>query len=144
METTPDLQPRVDSLLAKRKGTIDDLLGVEFQILKKDCVQARMPVTKKSQQPFGLLHGGVSVVLAESLASVGGWLNVKDESTAVVGIEINANHIRAVRDGTITGRATPLHVGLKTQVWQIEIRDDENKLVCASRCTLAVVPGKSK
>ena len=98
-----------------------------------------MPVDQRTKQPFGLLHGGASVALAESLASIGGWLNVDDSKFAVVGIEINANHIRAVKSGHVTGTAVPLHRGAKTQVWEIRIADERGRLVCISRCTLAVV-----
>ena len=99
-----------------------------------------MPVDKRTKQAFGLLHGGASVALAESLASVGGWLNCDEKKFAVVGIEINANHIKAKREGIVSGTAKPLHLGSKTQVWEIRISDEEDKLVSISRCTLAVVP----
>ena len=98
-----------------------------------------MPVDRRTHQPYGLLHGGASVVLAESLGSIGAGL-VVGGSGAVVGIEINANHLRGVREGWVTGTARPLHTGRTTQVWEIRIENDDGALVCISRLTLAVVP----
>lgn len=99
-----------------------------------------MPVDQRTKQPFGLLHGGASVALAESLASIGGWLNVDEKNFYVVGMEINANHISAQRDGWVIGSAKPLHIGKKSHVWEIKINSESsNKLACISRCTLAVV-----
>lgn len=97
-----------------------------------------MPVTSDHHQPFGLLHGGVSVVLAETAASIGGHLAAPEGATAV-GIEVNANHVRPVREGRVTVTATPLHTGRTTQVWEVKIQNEEERLVCASRLTLAVV-----
>ena len=108
--------------------------------MTKERVVARMPVAPKVHQPFGLLHGGASVALAETVASIGGWMNVDREKEGVVGLEINANHLRGKRDGVVTAVATPVHVGRKTHVWEIRISDEQDKLVCLSRCTLAVVP----
>jgi uncharacterized protein (TIGR00369 family) len=98
-----------------------------------------MPITDAARQPFGLLHGGVSVVLAESCASVGTWLNIDQDTQTAVGIEINANHLRAKRDGVVTATGTPLYKGRTTFVWDIRITDEQTKLVCVSRCTVAVV-----
>jgi uncharacterized protein (TIGR00369 family) len=97
-------------------------------------------VDDRTRQPFGILHGGASVALAETVASIAATLNVDLERFYVVGLEINANHIKAKRGGTVTGTATPIHVGRSTQVWHIAIVDEEGKTVCVSRCTLAVVP----
>jgi uncharacterized protein (TIGR00369 family) len=91
-------------------------------------------------QPFGLLHGGASVALAETVASLAGSLNVDQTKESVVGLEINANHLRGKRDGVVTAVATPVHVGRRTQVWEVRITDEQDKPVCVSRCTLAVVP----
>lgn len=124
--------------LPETLGGAAELLGIELDQATPERVTATMPVTPDHHQPFGLLHGGVSVVLAESAASVGGHLAAPDGSTAV-GIEVNANHVRSVRQGRLTAAATPLHTGRTTQVWTIEIRDEDDRLVCASRCTLAVV-----
>lgn len=115
-------------------------LGMKFQHISKDKIIASMPVDENSVQPFGVLHGGASVALAETLCSVGGWFLLDDMDHTVVGIEINANHIRSVKmGGKITGTAKPVHTGRKIQVWECEIRDQNEKLVCSSRCTLAVV-----
>lgn len=119
-------------------GGVAELLGIEIETASPDEVVATMPVTPDHHQPFGLLHGGVSVVLAESAASVGGHLAAPSGRTAA-GIEVNANHVRSVREGTLTATATPLHTGRTTQVWTVKIRDEDDQLVCASRCTLAVV-----
>jgi len=120
--------------------TMISTLGIEFGELSLDCLVATMPVDGRSKQPFGLLHGGASVALAETLASFGCWLNIDTEKYASVGVEINANHVRAVTEGVVTGVATPLHRGRTTHVWQVRIENEAKKLVCISRCTLAVVP----
>ena len=120
--------------------TLVSTLDIEFVEQTKQRVVARMPVGPKVHQPFGILHGGASVVLAETVASTGGWLNVDSSKETVVGLEINANHLRAKRDGMVTAVATPLHIGRKTHVWEIKITDEQDKMVCISRCTLAVVP----
>ena len=122
------------------KETLLKTLGIEIVEMRKDRVVARLPVTMKVCQPFGLLHGGASVALAETVASTGAWLNVDQERERVVGLEINANHLRGKRDGVITAVATPVHVGRRTQVWEVRIADENDKAVCISRCTLAVVP----
>lgn len=122
------------------KNTLLATLDMEIVETTKDRVVARMPVTPKVHQPFGLLHGGASVALAETVASIGGLMNVDQAREGIVGLEINANHLRAVRDGMLTAVATPIHVGRRTQVWQVRIADERDKTVCVSRCTLAVVP----
>lgn len=101
-------------------------------------VVATMPVTPRHHQPFGYLHGGASVSLAESVASLGALLNCPPGMVSM-GLEINANHLRSKRDGLLTAVATPLHRGRTTHVWEVKIRDEEEKLVCAARCTLAIV-----
>lgn len=117
-----------------------DALGIEFEHVAKDKIIAIMPVNENSVQPFGILHGGASVALAETLCSVGGWFLLDEFDKVVVGVEINANHIRSVKmGGNVTGTAKPIHLGRKIQVWECEIRDERDKLVCTSRCTLAVV-----
>ena len=115
-------------------------LGIEIVAFDRDRVVATMPVDHRTHQPFGLLHGGASVALAESVASLGAGLHVDRERQMVVGVEINANHVRAVRSGTVTAVGTPLHVGRTTQVWDVRISDERGRLVCVSRCTLAAVP----
>lgn len=119
--------------------TLLGALGIELTEMSKQRVSGTMPVDSRTHQPFGLLHGGASVALAETLASVAAQLNVA-AGEMVVGLEINANHLRGLRSGTVTGVATPVHVGRRTQVWSIDIRDEQGKAVCISRCTLAVIP----
>lgn len=129
------------SPLPKRQAeTLLTTLGIEVVEAKPDRVIARLPVGPKVQQPFGLLHGGASVALAETVASMGGLMNVDQERETVVGIEINANHLRGKRDGVVTAVATPVHLGKRTHVWDVRITDEDQKPVCISRCTLAVVP----
>ena len=119
--------------------TLLKTLGIEFVEKSKERVVARMPVTPRVHQPFGVLHGGASVALAETVASAAAFMNVDQQRERVVGIEINANHLRGKRDGMLTAVATPVHVGRRTQVWQVDIRDEAGKAICVSRCTLAVV-----
>ena len=125
-------------LNALSQGTAMEPLGIEFTELGPDYLRATMPVDARTRQPYGLLHGGASVLLAETLGSSAAGMCV-DEGQGVVGIEINANHLAAVREGSVTGTARPLHVGRSTQVWEIRIEDAAGRLVCVSRLTLAVV-----
>lgn len=113
---------------------------LEIEVLEgtKDRVVAKMPVQPKVHQPFGFLHGGASVALAETVASIGAYLNVAENGETAFGLEINANHIRPKRDGIVTATATPLHRGKTTHVWDIQITDEAGKLVCVSRCTVAI------
>lgn len=124
----------------RQEETLLSTLGIEIVEASKERVVGRMPVGPKVHQPFGLLHGGASVALAETVASTAGWMQVDREKETVVGLEINANHLRAKRDGVLTAVATALHIGRKTHVWDVRITDEQGKLVCVSRCTLAVVP----
>jgi len=117
-------------------------VGIEFTEVGDDFVTARMPVDKRTHQPVGLLHGGASVTLAETLGSTGAMMCVDPEHFQVVGLEINANHVRGVKDGWVTGTARPLHRGRTTQLWEIKIVDDVGKLVCVSRITMAVLEKK--
>ncbi|TNE70810.1 hotdog fold thioesterase [bacterium] len=135
----PGLEPIVDAFLKSEKKHIGHALGIELIELSRNKVVGKMPVDDRTHQPFGILHGGASVVLAETLASIGSWLNLEDSSKMAVGLEINANHIKAVRTGWVIGTATPIHKGTQTQVWSIEIKTESESLVCVSRCTLAVV-----
>jgi 1,4-dihydroxy-2-naphthoyl-CoA hydrolase len=140
MKIDPELQEKVKTLLALR--TSKDLsthLGIELIEIHKNKLIGKMPVDQRTKQPFGILHGGASVVLAETLASIGGRLVLPDPNQAVVGIEINANHIKSVKEGFVIGTATPLHLGKKTQIWEIKICDEAENLVCISRCTLMVL-----
>ncbi|MEO5630137.1 MAG: hotdog fold thioesterase [Thermomonas sp.] len=128
----------LELLNSRSAGTLMQALGIEFTELGPGYLRATMPVDARTHQPYGLLHGGASVALAETLGSSAGGLLAGDN--AVVGVEINANHLRAVRSGLVTGTARPVHVGRSTQVWEIRIEDDAARLVCISRITLAVLP----
>ena len=128
----------VDRLNALSRGTAMEPLGIVFSEIGHDFVRGTMPVDERTRQPYGLLHGGASVLLAETLGSTAGGMCV-DEGEGVVGIEINANHLRGVREGEVTGTARPLHVGRSTQVWEIRIEDPRGRLACISRLTLAVI-----
>lgn len=121
------------------KNTLLEALGIEIVKLEKGKVIATMPVDHRTHQPFGLLHGGASVALAETVASLGAYELVDKEIEGVVGLEINANHIKGKRDGVVTAIATVLHQGRTTMVWDIKIVDEEEKLICVSRCTMAVI-----
>lgn len=119
--------------------TLLTTLGIELETVGPDLVVATMPVTPAHHQPHGILHGGASVALAETVASIGASAALARADQRVVGLEINANHLRVVTSGTVTATATPVHKGRSTQVWAVEIRDDAGRLVCVSRCTLAVL-----
>lgn len=124
----------------RKMNTIMDAIGIEIVEITKEKVTATMPVHGPTRQPYGLLHGGASVVLAETVASVGSMNLVDAETEAAVGLEINANHIRSVRDGNVTAVGKPLHIGRTTHIWEVKITDEATgKLVCVSRCTIAVI-----
>ena len=129
----------LDALNALSRDTAMEPLGIVFTEIGPDYLRGTMPVDARTRQPYGLLHGGASVLLAETLGSTAGGLCV-DEGQGVVGIEINANHLIGVREGLVTGTARPLHVGRSTQVWEIRIEDARGRLACISRLTLAVIP----
>ena len=116
------------------------VLGIEVIEIGADRVVARMPVDDRTRQPFGMLHGGASVALAETAASYGAVARIDREKFFAVGQEINANHLRPKSDGVVTATATPVHVGRTSQVWSVEIADERGRLICVSRCTLAIVP----
>ncbi len=123
--------------------TLIEHLGIEVLESTKDRVVAKMPVQPIVHQPFGFLHGGASVALAETVASFGAYLNVAENNETAFGLEINANHIRPKRDGYVTATATPLHRGKTTHIWDIQITDEAGKLVCISRCTIAITAVKA-
>src|SRR5215213_8949109 len=129
-------QMDLDSL--KEREELNKDLGIEYVEMEPDRVVMQMPVDTRHQQPLGYLHGGASVTLAESAATVGAWLNCPPGRVAF-GSEINANHLRPKRSGTLTAVGTPVHKGHNSQVWEVEIHDEDGKLVCVSCCTLAVV-----
>jgi 1,4-dihydroxy-2-naphthoyl-CoA hydrolase len=129
-----------DSINAYATRGLAAKLGIEIIELTPSRVRGTMPVDERTRQPYGLLHGGASVAFAESLASIGAVMNIDRQHSSVVALEINANHIRAKREGTVRGTALPIHIGRSTQVWTVEIRDEDDRIVCISRCTIAVIP----
>ncbi len=124
-------------LNASSKATLMEHLNIQYTDITNDSISATMPVCAITHQPLGMLHGGASVVLAESLGSIAANFAV-DENSYCVGLDINANHIRAMRKGQVTGTAKPLHLGISTQVWQINMVDELKRLICTSRLTIAV------
>lgn len=135
-------QLQLSDLADLGKATMSEHLGIEWGALGENSISARMPVDHRTIQPYGLLHGGASCVLAETLGSVGAALVVDPDKFQCVGLEINANHVRSARAGFVTGVASPLHIGASTQVWEIKIHDEREKLICISRLTVAVIPKK--
>ena len=133
---------RLEDILELGKGTMGEYIGIEWQEIGENYLKARMPVDHRTIQPYGLLHGGASAALAETVASVASSLVVDHSKYYCVGLEINANHIRSAREGFVTGTASPLHLGKTTHVWDIKIHDSQDKLVCASRLTVAILPRK--
>lgn len=130
-----------EQLDAVGRGCMVEHLGIRMVEVGDDFLRATMPVDARTRQPYGLLHGGASVALAETLGSMAGLLVLDPaRNEIVVGLDINANHLRAKTDGIVTGTARPLHIGRTTQVWEIRIEDEAGKLVCISRLTLAVIP----
>ena len=120
-------------------NTIMETLGIEIIEFSQARVTAAMPVTPKTHQPFGVMHGGVSVVLAETVASAGSYLFIDREKQRAVGLESNANHIRSVSQGTVKAVGIPVHVGRTSLVWDVRLYDEDERLICISRCTVAVI-----
>lgn len=133
---------KLEDIRHMEKGTMLEYLGIELTSIDNDAVQGKMPVDHRTVQPMGLLHGGASCVLAETLGSIGAYLLVDNAKFYTVGLDINANHIRSATSGYVYGTAKPLHIGKTTQVWGIEIKDENGKPVCISRLTMAVVEHK--
>ncbi len=133
-------RPTLESLNALSKNTMLEGLDIRFTEVGDDYLVATMPVDARTHQPFGLLHGGASVVLAESLGSSGANCCLDMDKEYAVGLEINANHLRSVPSGQVTGTARPIHIGRRTQVWEIRIEDEAGRLACISRLTTAVMP----
>ena len=123
-------------------NTMMETLGIRISAIGDDWLQGTMPVDHRTHQPYGLLHGGASVVLAETLGSTAAMLTLDPDKELAVGLDINANHVRGVRSGIVTGTAKMLHIGRSTQVWEIRIESEEGALVCISRITMAVVPAR--
>jgi 1,4-dihydroxy-2-naphthoyl-CoA hydrolase len=130
---------KLENIKSLETGTMMEFLEMETTELGADYVRGRLKMSPKVKQPAGLLHGGASVVLAESLGSIGANLVVDPSKFYCVGLDINANHLRGVREGYVYGEARPLHIGKTTQVWEIKLTDDAGKLVCISRLTMAVI-----
>ena len=122
--------------------TMAERIGIEFTAIGPDYLEARMPVDERTHQPFGMLHGGASVALAETMGSVAASCCVDVSKQFCVGLDINANHVRSVREGFVKGITKPLHIGKKTQVWEIRIINDQEELICISRITMAVLDKK--
>ena len=124
----------------KQRKTLLDALGIEITKLSKETVCGKMPVDHRTHQIYGMLHGGASVAFAETLCSIAAHFHIDTEKKMAVGLEINANHLKSIRTGYVLGEAKPIHIGKKTQVWQIEIRAEDSKdLISISRCTMAVI-----
>lgn len=138
------IEPSLERVNTFGKGTLVEHLGIEVTAIGDDFLTARMPVDQRTVQPHGLLHGGASVALAETLGSIAAALCVNGAEKVCVGLEINANHVRSARSGYVIGTARPLHIGGTTQVWQTQIVDEQERLVCVSRMTLAVLDRKGK
>lgn len=138
---TPQI-PSIEVAQSLRANTMMEYLDIDITEIGEDHLTARMPVDHRTQQPFGVLHGGASAVLAETVGSIAGAMCVDPSQKMVVGLEINCNHIRAQRGGYVHGTAKPIHLGGTTHVWDIRIKNDDGKLVCVSRLTLAVLDRK--
>jgi 1,4-dihydroxy-2-naphthoyl-CoA hydrolase len=132
----------IDDFRSMGKDTMSEYIGIEWVEVGEDFLKAKMPVDHRTNQPYGLLHGGASCVLAETIGSVASAMVVDHSKFVCVGLEINANHVRSARQGFVTGVATALHLGTNTHVWDIKIFDELTKLVCVSRLTVAVLPRK--
>lgn len=132
----------IEDISSLGRDTMSDYIGIEWTELGGNFLKARMPVDHRTKQPYGLLHGGASCVLAETIGSLASAMVVDHSKFVCVGLEINANHVRSARQGFVTGVASPLHLGTNTHVWDIKIYDELEKLVCVSRLTVAVIPRK--
>ncbi len=132
-------KPSLDQLNETGKDNMVSHLGIVFTAIGDDFIEATMPVDSRTKQPIGLLHGGANVVLAETLGSIAASLTINQEKQAVVGLEINANHLKSVREGVVKGTAKPIHLGKTTQVWEIKIVNEANRLCCISRLTIAIL-----
>ena len=137
-----DIEEKIHQINYDGKNTIISALGIEITDLGDNFICGKMPVDKRTKQPFGLLHGGASVVLAETLGSIGGMSKVDDINETVVGIAINANHLKSVTKGWVFGTATSIQIGKRIQVWEIRITNEVKELICISRLTLAVISKK--
>lgn len=134
--------PSLDHLNQTSRDTLVQHLGIVFTAVGEDYLEATMPVDARTKQPMGLLHGGANVVLAETLGSLASSLTIDLSKKACVGLEVNANHLRSLREGLVRGIAKPIHLGRSTQVWEIRILDEKDKLCCISRLTMAILDKK--
>ena len=137
-----DKQEKIKRVNDSIQNTMSSTIGIEITDIDNDFIFGKMPVDERTIQPFGLLHGGASVALAETLGSIAGGIKVYPNNETVVGIEINANHLKSARNGWVYGKATLIRSGKKIQVWNIEMSNDSGDLICVSRLTLAVIPKK--
>ncbi len=135
-------RPDLETINGWSANTLMQALGIRMTAVGEDWLTGTMPVDTRTHQPYGLLHGGASVALAETLGSTAAMLTLDPERFLTVGLDINANHLRGVRDGIVTGTARPLHIGRSTQVWEIRIVDAADALVCISRLTMAVIAAR--
>jgi 1,4-dihydroxy-2-naphthoyl-CoA hydrolase len=129
----------IDEIKKLSKDTMAEHIGIELTEIGENYLKGRMPVDQRTRQPYGLLHGGASVTLAETLGSIASAMVIDPSSQICVGLEINANHVRGARQGYVYGTATPLHIGGSTHVWEIRIVDEKEKLICVSRLTVAIL-----
>ena len=129
----------LEQLNRSMPNTLGEHIGIEFIAVGEDYLEARMPVDHRTHQPMGLLHGGASVALAETMGSVGAYCIIDRSKYFCVGLEINANHLKGVKDGYVIGRTTPIHLGKQTHVWEIRIRDEQDNPICISRITMAIL-----
>ena len=134
----------LDALNNMSEGCMVEHLGIKFTEIGPDYLKATMPVDHRTKQPMGLLHGGASVALAETMGSVGATVTIDLEKQYAVGLEINTNHIKSARSGLVTGTTKPIHLGRGTQVWGIEIHNEDGQLVAISRITMAILDRKAK
>lgn len=133
-------QPELEQLNANQKNTIGELLGIRFEAFDGESLTASMPVDPRTHQPYGLLHGGASVVLAETVGSTASYLCIDSSAFHCVGLEVNANHLRGLRSGRVTAVCRPVHLGRSTHVWDIRLSGEDGKPSCISRLTVAVLP----
>lgn len=132
----------IENMMPFSKDTMSEYIGIEWVEVGEDFIKAKMPVDHRTKQPYGLLHGGASCVLSETIGSIASAMVIDHSKFFCVGLEINANHVRSAKAGYVTGMATPLHLGANTHVWDIKIYDELQKLVCVSRLTVAIIPRK--
>ena len=132
----------IDIANSYSKGCMVEYLGIEITAIDEDCIRGTMPVDHRTRQPFGLLHGGASVVLAETLGSIASNAVIDPSKQYAVGLEINANHVKSAKEGKVTGTAKPIHLGKRTHIWEIRITSDAEQLVCISRFTAAILDKK--